>query len=47
MVVNDDPLVWFYYSWGFSTFPVVVLMWWSAKFRGPRDEVGSPHRVAT
>ncbi len=47
MVVNDDPLIWFYYSWGFSTFPVVVLMWWSAKFRGPRDEVGSPHRVAT
>ncbi len=21
MVVNDDPLVWFYYNWGFSTFP--------------------------
>ena len=28
MVVNDDPLVWFYYNWGFTTLPVVVLTWW-------------------
>ena len=21
MVVNDDPLVWFYYNWGFTTLP--------------------------
>jgi hypothetical protein len=28
MVVCDDPLVWFYYNWGFSTLPIVVLMWW-------------------
>jgi hypothetical protein len=28
MVVGDDPLSWFYYNWGFSTFPVVVLLWW-------------------
>jgi hypothetical protein len=28
MVVTDDPLVWFYYNWGFSTFPVVLIAWW-------------------
>jgi hypothetical protein len=27
MVVNDDPLIWFYYNWGFTTFPIVVLLW--------------------
>jgi hypothetical protein len=33
MVVNDDPLVWFYYNWGFTTFPIVVVMWWCSKRR--------------
>jgi hypothetical protein len=28
MVVNDDPLVWFYYNWGFTALPVLVLAWW-------------------
>ncbi len=28
---NDDPLVWFYYNWGFTALPVVVLMWWGSK----------------
>lgn len=28
MVVNDDPVVWFYYNWGFTAMPVVVLAWW-------------------
>jgi hypothetical protein len=32
MVVNDDPCIWFYYNWGFSTFPVVIAMWWAAKW---------------
>ncbi len=27
MVVTDDPLVWFYFSWGFSVFPFVILAW--------------------
>jgi hypothetical protein len=36
MVVNDDPLVWFYYNWGFTTFPIVVLMWWASKWSAPR-----------
>jgi len=31
MVVNDDPMVWFYYNWGFSTFPIVVFLWWALK----------------
>jgi hypothetical protein len=28
MVVTDDPLVWFYYNWGFTALPVVVISWW-------------------
>ena len=32
MVVNDDPLVWFYYKWGFTTLPFVILGWWAAKW---------------
>ena len=31
MVVDDDPLIWFYYNWGFSTFPIVVFLWWALK----------------
>jgi hypothetical protein len=27
-VVTDDPLVWFYYNWGFTAMPVVILSWW-------------------
>ena len=32
MVVADDPMVWFYYNWGFTTFPIVVFFWFAAKF---------------
>ena len=35
MVAGDDPLVWFYYNWGISAFPVVVLMWWTNKLARP------------
>jgi hypothetical protein len=38
MVVNDDPLVWFYYNWGFTTFPIVILMWWGSRSGGPVAE---------
>jgi hypothetical protein len=41
MVVGDDPMTWFYYNWGFSTFPLVVLLWWTNKFSWG----GSPHDV--
>jgi hypothetical protein len=39
MVVNDDPMVWFYYNWGFCVFPIVVLTWWVNRFvRMPEPE---------
>jgi hypothetical protein len=28
IVVNDDPVVWFYYNWGFTAMPVIILAWW-------------------
>ena len=39
MVVADDPMVWFYYNWGFSTFPIVVFLWFATKLAAP-----IPHR---
>jgi hypothetical protein len=47
MVVNDDPLVWFYYNWGFSTFPVVILMWWGSKLAAPSPGRKLVARLAT
>ena len=41
MVVNDDPMVWFYYNWGFSTFPIVVFLWWACKWAQPDLQHGS------
>jgi hypothetical protein len=41
MVVTDDPLVWFYYNWGFSTFPIVIMMWWASRWSAT-----SSHRAA-
>jgi hypothetical protein len=41
MVVNDDPLVWFYYNWGVSAFPIVVIAWWSNKIAGPSQGMNS------
>ena len=38
MVVGDDPLTWFYYNWGFSGFPIVVLLWWIHKSRAPAPQ---------
>jgi hypothetical protein len=32
MVVNDDPMIWFYYNWGFTTLPIAVLLWVVSKF---------------
>ncbi|MFI5456875.1 MAG: hypothetical protein ACHRXM_15630 [Isosphaerales bacterium] len=37
MVVNDDPLVWFYYNWELTTLPIVILMWWGSKLGAPAD----------
>ncbi len=38
MVVNDDPMVWYYYNWGITTFPFVILTWWAS--RGKRQAPG-------
>lgn len=27
MVVNDDPMIWFYYNWGITCFPNLTLLW--------------------
>jgi hypothetical protein len=35
MVVGDDPMLWFYYNYGFTAFPIAVFLWWANKFRGP------------
>jgi hypothetical protein len=32
MVVNDDPMVWFYYNWGYTTLPIVTLLWFACRF---------------
>src|SRR5271157_4004657 len=41
MVVNDDPMVWSYYNWGFSTFPIVVFLWWALKIVARAPEQAS------
>jgi hypothetical protein len=44
MVVGDDPLTWFYYNWGFSGFPIVVILWWIYKLKAstPRRMESEP-----
>jgi len=46
MVVGDDPVVWFYYNWGFSAFPVAVATWFASKYFAPRDEPPAPDPAA-
>jgi hypothetical protein len=38
MVVGDDPMVWFYYNWGFTTFPIVVMLWVACHFMSAADQ---------
>jgi hypothetical protein len=40
MVVTDDPMVWFYYNWGISAFPIVVLLWWLNRLSSGRAAAG-------
>jgi hypothetical protein len=35
MVVGDDPLVWFYYNWGFTTMPMLFILWVCNKLASP------------
>jgi hypothetical protein len=37
MVVTDDPMVWFYYNWGFTTMPVLIVLWVWNKMEPSRD----------
>jgi hypothetical protein len=34
MVLNDDPLVWFYLVWGFCGLPFALLTWWANRRPG-------------
>jgi hypothetical protein len=38
MVVNDDPMIWFYYNWGFTTMPIVAVLWIVSKWSGSGAE---------
>jgi hypothetical protein len=46
MVVTDDPMVWFYYNWGFTTFPLVVLMWWASRWSVPSTQQATALQLA-
>ncbi len=47
MTANDDPFVWFYYVYGYTTFPVVVALWVGLKLSGPGTHpVGESPQVA-
>ncbi|ADV62484.1 hypothetical protein Isop_1904 [Isosphaera pallida ATCC 43644] len=35
MTVNDDPFVWFYYNWGFTSFPTVLFLFLANKVFDP------------
>jgi hypothetical protein len=35
MVVCDDPMVWFYYNWGFTAFPILIFFWVALKYFYP------------
>ncbi|SIN91786.1 hypothetical protein SAMN05444166_1605 [Singulisphaera sp. GP187] len=39
MVVTDDPLVWFYYNWGFTSMPFITLLWFVNKWGGASGDV--------
>jgi hypothetical protein len=46
MVVCDDPMIWFYYNWGFTTCPIVVLMWWCSRSRAAAANPGGVAQLA-
>ncbi|MHC5537471.1 hypothetical protein ACYOEI_04470 [Singulisphaera rosea] len=35
MVVGDDPMNWFYYNWGYTTMPIMIILWVVNKFSAP------------
>lgn len=34
MTVNDDPCIWFYYNFSFTTMPTLIVLWFVNKFGG-------------
>lgn len=46
MVVNDDPLIWFYYNWGFTTLPPLLFMWFLNRAPAHRHAVSPAFSVA-
>ena len=40
MTANDDPFVWFYYIYGFTTLPPVVLLWLYHRASAPKPAYG-------
>jgi hypothetical protein len=43
MVVTDDPMVWFYYNWGFTTMPPLIVLWvWNKLAGGAASRPGAP-----
>ncbi len=43
MVVNDDPLIWFYYNYGFTTLPILVFLWFVNKFTPAASRSAEPY----
>ncbi|MDG3007595.1 hypothetical protein [Paludisphaera mucosa] len=37
VVVGDDPVVWYYYNWGFSACPVLVVVWFASRYFADRE----------
>jgi hypothetical protein len=47
LVVNDDPFIWFYYNYGFTTFIPILGLWAYFKIAGAgRDQEGLPSASA-
>lgn len=42
MTANDDPFVWFYYVYGYTTFPIVVALWVGLRLSAPAAQPFAP-----
>jgi hypothetical protein len=45
MTVNDDPFVWFYYIYGHTTVPPLVLLWFYHKLKAPAHSLSDQTAV--
>jgi hypothetical protein len=46
MTVNDDPFIWFYYAYGFTTFPPLVFLWFYNRIFGVKEPSFALHWTA-